>query len=256
MSFGITMKKALLLVLLIVFTLNVHAKRYVIGVQDTSYYPLYDFPNPSFSKDLLDAFAASRGYIFDYLPLPTKRINHWFNESNIDFKFPDNSRWLIGLSIQERVKYSDPIIELIACTLVHRENQYIAKSDIRKLGTLLGFHPTLWLEQIAQGQTVLVESPSTLNIVRQTVLGSVDATNIEPNVVFHHLRLLKQESALTIAKNIYYETYNYHLSTIEHEDVLKEFNVFLKDNRDLIERLKKQYKIIDASPYRRFTNKD
>lgn len=228
------------------------AKHFVIGVQDTSYYPLYDFPNPSFSKDLLDAFAASKGYTFDYLPLPIKRINHWFSESSIDFKYPDNSRWLIGASFHDRVKYSDPVVELIACTVVHRSKENVVKKEVRKLGTLLGFHPTLWLDEIARGETILVESPSTLNIVRQTVLGSVDATNIEPNVVFHHLRLLNQESELVISKNIHYETYFYHLSTIKHPEVLKEFNQFLKENQQLLKKLKEKYKIIDAAPYRQF----
>lgn len=232
------------------FSLVSHAKRYVIGVQDVSYFPLYDFPNASFSKELLDAFAASKGYTFDYLPLPIKRINHWFSENDIDFKFPDNSRWLIGSNFHDTVKYSEPIIELIACTIVHRNNKDASKKDIHKLGTLLGFHPTLWLDQIANGQTALIESTSTLNIVRQTVLGAVDGTNIEPNVVFHQLRILKQDSQLVISKNIHHETYFFHLSTRKHHDVLKEFNQFLKANTEFIETLKKKYKIIDPTPYR------
>lgn len=244
--------KLLLGLLLVTVSTFCQAKHFVIGVQDISYFPLYDFPNPSFAKELLDKFAEKKGYTFDYLPLPIKRINNWFSDNNIDFKFPDNSRWLGGDFDYDQVTYSEPIVELIACAVVSKNNRTITQQEVKKLGTLLGFHPTLWLDAIAQGKTELIESPSTLNIVRQVVFGSVDATNIEPNVVFHHLRLLKQEHTLVIADHIPFETYHYHLSTIKHQDILEQFNQFLRDNKPFIESLKKRYNILDPRPYRQW----
>lgn len=227
------------------------AKEFTIGVQNTSFYPLYDFPHPSHTKELLDAFAKSKGYTFTYIALPVKRTNFWYKENEIDFKYPDNKRWTNGLSLYPRLKFSLPTVELLAAAIVPADKVGRNRKDIKQLGTIFGFHPTLWLDLIDEGNTKLVESPSTLNIVKQAAYGYVDAINLEPAVVAHHLRLLKKEGALVIDTSLPHEVYTYHLSTIHFPEVLREFDQFLEKNTALLNQLEQKYNIYDVSAYKK-----
>ncbi|MDO6425632.1 hypothetical protein Q4489_01325 [Thalassotalea sp. 1_MG-2023] len=243
--------KAISIIFFLMLLLPLTAKEFTVGVQNTSFYPLYDFPNPSHTKDLLDAFAKSKGYTFTYIALPVKRTNFWYKENAIDFKYPDNRRWTSGRSYYPLLKFSLPTVELLAAAIVPVEKLGRKREEIKQLGTIFGFHPTLWLDLIEKGNTEVVESPSTLNIVKQAAHGYVDALNIEPAVVKHHLRLLNKEGALVIDESLPHEVYSYHLSTIHYPEVLKEFDQFLLNNQALLEKLKKKYHIDDISAYKK-----
>ncbi|GHE86378.1 hypothetical protein [Thalassotalea profundi] len=242
------MKKFFLLFSL-TFCSVVCAKTFVVGVQDIAFYPLYDFPNSSHSKELLDAFAKSRGYEFIYLPLPVKRTNYWYEEHAIDFKYPDSVRWIGDRSVYKQLKFSVPAVKLVAGTVVKAENRGKQRLEIKTLGTVLGFHATMWLDLIDSGNTKLVESTSPLNIVKQVLYGHIDATNIEPSVVNYYLALMGKENGLIIDKALPYEIYSYQLSTIEYEDVLLEFNQFIKSNQEFLELLRKKYNLTDIREY-------
>lgn len=79
------------------------ANTFVIGVEDISYYPYFDFisGNTSFVKALFEQFANDNGYQISYLPLPIKQFRKWLHEENIDFKFPDNTRWQEASNIHQ-----------------------------------------------------------------------------------------------------------------------------------------------------------
>lgn len=228
---------------------SVEAKTFIVGVQDVHYCPLYDFPNNSHAKELLDAFAKAKGYKFTYLPLPIKRTNYWYEENSIDFKYPDSTRWSLGRSVYAKLKFSDPVVKLLAGTIVRKENIGKKRTQIKTLGTVFGFHPTMWLDLIASGNTQLVETPSPLNIVKQVLHGHVDATNLEPSVVNYYLALMGREGELIVDKTLPYEVYTYQLSTVKYESVLIEFNQFIKENQEFLESLQKKYHLTDTSEY-------
>ena len=224
-------------------------KTFVIGVQNAAYSPLYHFPDTSHTKELLDAFAESKGYTFTYLPLPLKRINYWYQEEVIDFKYPDSTKWSQGRSFFSKLTFSDPAIKLVAGTMVRKGEEGRKREDIATIGTLFGFHATMWSDQIATGKTQLIESPSVLNIVKQVLYGHIDATNIEQSVVNYYLKILNKEGALVIDKSLPHEVYTYQLSTVKYPYVIDEFNTFLKENQPFLEALRKQYNIIDTCNY-------
>ncbi|GAA5142442.1 hypothetical protein [Thalassotalea piscium] len=225
------------------------AKNFVVGVQDVPYYPLYDFPHPSHSKELLDAFAKSKGYTFTYLALPIKRTDYWYQENEIDFKYPDSKRWSNGRNVFYKLKFSDAVVELLAGAIVRSDNVGKHRSDVKTLGTILGFHATMWLDLMASGNTKLVQSSSPLNIVKQVLYGHVDATNIEPSVANYYLTLIGKEGDLVLDKTLPFEKYTYHLSTIKHEEVLTEFNQFLRENEKLLLDLQEKYDITDTRKF-------
>ncbi|XQW84288.1 hypothetical protein ACOYR1_14270 [Thalassotalea piscium] len=240
-----------LLLSLLVF--SIEAKTFIIGVQDVAYYPLYDFPNESHAKELLDTFAKSKNYKFIYLALPIKRTNYWYKENAIDFKYPDSKRWSRGRSVYPDLKFSDPIVSLMAGANVRKDKLGKSRVDIKTLGTILGFHATMWLDLISKGNTQVVESSSPLNIIKQVVYGYVDATNIEPSVINYYLSLLGKEGELVLDKTLPHEIYTFQLSTIKYENILDEFNQFLKENHEFLESLEKKYHLTNVAEYSNIT---
>lgn len=229
---------------------SAQAKEFVVGVEDVSYYPLYDFPSGrgGYTKDLLDEFGRQYGHKFVYLPLPIKRFSRWLIEHQIDFKYPDNIRWNPDGKVYKDFVYSDATISLVAGTLTLAE-KYKKRDQIKVLGTLLGFHPTQWIKEIKAGDVKLYEHSSTLVLIQQVLRGHVDGIDLEPSVVNYHLKLLGKADALRVNKDLSFEVYNYYLSTIRHKDVIAQFNEFLKRNQPFLKKLRTKYQIIDVSPY-------
>jgi len=262
MQKGIRMQKGLrrqyyikyLLALCMIFSFSASsfAKQYVIGVEDVQYYPLFDFKSDkaTFTKELLDAFAESKGYTFVYLSLPIKRFDKWLLEHKIDFKFPDNIRWYPDPSLRHKYVFSKPVLRLVAGTTVLKS--FLAKDteEFKSIGTLLGFYPTTWIKQIEAGKVKLHEEVSTKLLVKKLVTGHLDGIDIEPSVIEHYLKELdvKTEIAM-IDKRFRYDVYDFHFSTIDHPGVIEEFNTFLRDNPTLVNQLRAKYKIFDHKPF-------
>ena len=225
----------------------------ILGVEDLHYFPLFDFKNrhPTFTTELFDEFGKQFGYKFEFYPMPVKRFDKWLFEKDIDLKFPDNSRWNESEEVNRLSKvitYSRPVLHLVAGTITYNKN-IKHKKDVKILGTLLGFYPTKWINEINSGQVELYESSSTLMLVQQLIRGQLDAINLEPTVVNHYLNQIREKEFVYINKNIDYEVYSYHLSSIKYPKVISDFNKFLVDNSEYVEGLRKKYKITDHKEY-------
>ena len=231
---------------------NSQAQEFFIGVEDISYYPLYEFKTNrnTFSKELLNSFAASKGYKFTYLPLPLKRFERWLIEEKIDFKYPDNSRWYSNTLLKEKFTFSKSTIKLVAGTTVLKSSLKNNKSEFKHIGTLLGFYPTTWINQIRNGQVKLYEDVSTKILIQQLLAKNIDGIDIEPSVIRYYLEELGESTDVAVIDKKYdYEVYDYHFSTIKHPEIIKEFNEFLSSNKALLAELNRKYKIIDYKPY-------
>jgi hypothetical protein len=229
----------------------IQAQEYIIGVEDISYYPLYDFAQKpykdSFSKELLSTFFRHQGYQFKFVPLPLKRFDKWYTEDAIDFKFPDNIRWRSEQSKRLNISYSQPVIHLVAGSFVLKKNRSSARESMKSLGTILGFFPTLWYDRIKSGKVELIELTSPYSIVKHLQHGNIDVTNIDKNVINHNLKLLgKTDDEIVLNKHIKNEAYAYHFSSINHPEIIREFDAFLSDNPKIITRIKTKYSIIEA----------
>jgi hypothetical protein len=230
------------------------AQEYIIGVEDVSYYPLYDFslqnPNKkSFTKELLSTFFRHQGYQFKFVPLPLKRFDKWYVEDAIDFKFPDNIRWRSKKSNNLNIVYSKPVVRLMAGSFVLKKNKNSARNSIKSLGTVFGFFPTLWYDKIQEGSVKLIEVSSPYSIVKHLLHGNLDATNIDRNVINHNLKLLgKTSSDIVLNTNIKNEQYAYHFSSVNHPKIISEFDAFLTDNPEIIADIKAKYRIVEAHP--------
>ncbi|MGB1200934.1 MAG: hypothetical protein ACPG5R_05165 [Cognaticolwellia aestuarii] len=228
------------------------AKEYIIGVEDVSYYPLYDFSadnlkQDSFSKALLSRFFRYRGYQFKFVALPLKRFDKWYLEEAIDFKFPDNKRWQTEQLKNLTIIYSKPVLWLTAGSYVLKNNQNLPRKAIKRLGTILGFFPTLWQDRIASNTLELVEASSSYSLIKHLLHGNVDAINIDKNVIDYNLQLfLENTETIVLNKHTKHEPYAYHLSTIYHPEIISEFDQFLLSHHQLVTEMKQKYGIIEA----------
>tara|TARA_R110000744_G_scaffold69265_2_gene140616 strand:+ start:731 stop:1507 length:777 start_codon:yes stop_codon:yes gene_type:complete len=231
---------------------SVNAKEYIIGVEDVSYYPFYDFSakelnRKSFTKELLSTFFRHQGYQFKFVALPLKRFDKWYIEEAIDFKFPDNIRWRSGESKNLNLTYSEPVLHLTAGTYVLKKNSDMPRQKIKTLGTILGFFPTLWYDRLQNKTIELVEVSSPYSLIKHLLHGNVEAINIDKNIIDYNLKLLQEEGdAIVLNKHINYERYAYHFSTIYHPKIIQEFNCFLSAHSQLVAEIKRKYAIIET----------
>ncbi|ASP46983.1 hypothetical protein [Cognaticolwellia beringensis] len=232
---------------------NLQAKEYVIGVEDVSYYPLYDFSiegvdRDSFTKELLSTFFRHQGYKYKFVALPVKRFDKWYVEETIDFKFPDNERWRSGESKKLKLTFSQPVLYLIAGTFVLKKNKNKPREAIKRLGTIFGFFPTLWYDRVDNNTIELVENSSSYSLVKHLLYDNIDAVNIERNVIDYNLKLLnKAQDAVVLNKHIQHQRYAFHFSTILHPKIIQEFDQFLNDHSQQIADLKNKYGIVETS---------
>ncbi|WDE10684.1 hypothetical protein [Thalassomonas haliotis] len=226
-------------------------KTFIIGVEDVSYYPIYDFSStrghhPSFTKDLLSTFFDKHQYAYRFVALPIKRFNQWYIEQGIDFKFPDNVRWQRQAEKSLAITFSDPVLKLISGVHVLKSRLPMLRDEVKSLGTILGFQPTLWLDKVRAKQVILQEESSPLSIVKHVLHGNLDATNIDGNVIRYNLANLKRSGELVLNTSIRHESYAYHFSTIKYPEVIAQFNAFLKNHAALVKALKQKYQIIET----------
>ncbi|WDE06607.1 hypothetical protein SG34_006765 [Thalassomonas viridans] len=227
------------------------AKTFIIGVEDVSYYPIYDFSStrghqPSFTKELLSTFFDTHKYSYRFIALPIKRFNQWYIDEGIDFKFPDNVRWQQETDKGLDITFSDPVLTLMSGVYMLKSRLPMQRDEVKSLGTILGFQPTLWLDKVNAKEVTLQEESSPLSIVKHLLHGNIDATNIDGNVIRHNLASLKRSGELVLNKAIHHETYAYHFSTIKYPGVIAQFNVFLKTHAALVRALKQKYQITEA----------
>jgi polar amino acid transport system substrate-binding protein len=144
---------------------------YHIGVENIDYYPHFAFgyKKNSFAKEVLEHFFASQNTTVTFVSLPLKRFNQWYSEENIDFKYPDNPDWRQGETLNLPITYSTEVIKLTAGSTVPLKKVGIARDKITRLGTVLGFYPTLWIDRINAKQTMVIDDPNVLSVIRMNM---------------------------------------------------------------------------------------
>ncbi len=224
------------------------AQEFIIGVEDVSYYPLYNFSannttKPSFTRELLATFFEQHNYRYRFVALPLNRFDKWYLEDNIDFKFPDNIKWREQTLNKLDITFSLPVIKLMSGSYMLASKQHYRREDIKTLGTIIGFTPTLWFDKLEGGQLAIIEESSPVSIIKHLTHENIDATNIDASVIRHNLSLLSKDIKIQVNKNIPYEIFAFHLSSVKHPQIIEEFNHFLSSNKALINKLKIKYHI-------------
>lgn len=224
------------------------AKSFNIGVEQTEYYPIYSYRNNQwvgYSRELLDAFAAKKGYQFTYTPLPILRLFvDFLKKDELDFKFPDNPQWRTDLKGTMAITYSKPAFEGIEGSMVLPARVGKGIAAVKTLGTIRGFTPWPYQDAIS-AQKVFNETTDTLaSLVQKTLAGRTDAMFINTAIADYHMaQELKKPGALVLDKGLPNNPVAYLLSTRKHPAIIAEFDAFLASEKALVAQLKAKYKL-------------
>lgn len=227
------------------------AQTFRVGVELQPYMPysnVQDGQYLSYGRDLLDAFAAHQGYEFIYQPLPVRRLLSDFLQGRVDFKYPDNPRWNADQRAARRIHYSHTAAPATDGMLVKPQFLGKGKQRIRRLGTQRGFTPWPYLEDIEAGQIVLIQANQIESLLAMALNDRVDAVYLNPQVVAHQLRVMDKAGALVFDPGLEYLDDHYLLSSIEHAQVIEQFNAFLQTQAELVRTLQLRHGIIEPEP--------
>lgn len=220
-------------------------KTFVVGVEDLEYFPQYSYENREyigFGREILDAFAKSRGYRFEYRPLPPSRLffEHLKTQS-LDFKYPDNSYWESHLRTGVKVTYSNPVMPYIDGVFVAPANKGRGVQHLKMLGTVTGFTPWKYYDAIKRKEISLSENDNSRSLLKQAMFKRIDGAYINVEVARYQMReVLKQADALEFDPALPHIADFYYLSTIKHPAIIQEFNEFLVREKELYERIRKK----------------
>lgn len=221
------------------------AQRYVIGVEELDYFPVYALRNGRYigaAREILDAFAADRGLAFDYQALPITRLTGELINGNVDFKFPDNAYWNEELRKGKSIAYSQPVIASIDGVMVLPERRGRGVEQIQTLGTVTGFTPFAWLDRLKEGKVRLVENPQMRALQRQVLAGRIDGAYASIAVANQTLEAdLKQPGALVFDASLPHTRSDYSLSSARHPVLIRQFDAWLAANAQRIAAIKAKY---------------
>ncbi len=220
---------------------------YTVGVENLHYLPAYgvvDGEYVGYARDILDAFAEAAGLSLTYLPMPVPRLYASLGAGAIDFKFPDSQHWNPDFRAAHTLAYSEPVAAYLDASVVPVDQAAITPSGVRTLGTVTGFTPFPWLDRIDAGSVTVAENTDFRALVRQVLAGRVDAAYANIAVVNRVLTQdLKQPGALVVAPALPLDAGHYRLSTIEHAEVLADFDAWMADNPALVADIKARHAV-------------
>ena len=233
------------LIALTCWTSEAKAERYVVGVEAIDYLPYYAGAGKSYdgmARDLFDAYAADRGHVIDYRPLPITRLFRELLDGLVDAKFPDNDYWQADLKAGKAVVYSDPVFAYTDGVLVLPGNKGHGANAIRSLGTVRGFTAFEWLDRIKAGQVKLEENPSFPGLMFQAANKRIDGAYANVAVANYALEHdLKTPGALVLDPDLPHTSSSYRLSSVKHPEMITDFNGWLKEKPEVLSRIKKKW---------------
>lgn len=221
------------------------AQNVTVGVEHLAYFPHYAVEKNEyvgFGRAVLDAFSTESGVVFDYKPMPVARLFHAYVQGEVDFKYPDNPLWMADMKVGKNIVYSEPVVDYIDGVMVVPDRVGRPPSDIKRLGTVLGFTPWVWLPMVSSGTVALSENPDFAALLQQTLHGRIDGAYANVAVARHQLTSqLRQPDGLTFDPALPHVRDSYRLSTIKRPEVLQRFNAWIVANPQRLAELKKQY---------------
>jgi len=223
------------------------ADEVLVGVEDLTYYPHYAIENGEYSgfgRAVLDAWAADRGHTLTYKAFPVKRLMSMLVDGEIDLKYPDNAYWSSDLKADKNVIYSEAVVEYVDGVSVPPENVGKGMGAVAKLGTVRGFTPWAWLDETQSGKVELSELNALDGLIKQAIAGRIDAAYANVSVIQYQLGQMGETDKLAFDPDLKHTRDFYYLSTTTKPALIEDFNAWLAENKDKVERLKVEYDVV------------
>ncbi|NEX20224.1 amino acid ABC transporter substrate-binding protein [Thiorhodococcus mannitoliphagus] len=228
------------------------AARYLVGVENIDYRPYqagHTGTFEGFGRELLDAFAVAADIEFDYLPLPPSRLLPSLLQDRIDFKYPDDSDWSLAQREGYEIHYSRPILGYVDGTLVTPQRLGLPASEIRTLGTLIGFTPIAWRSRLSQGQVSLKENADFTALFQQVLNHRLDAAYANVAVARDQsMRSFGRPDVLRFDPSLPFARGDYRLSTRRHPALIERFDAWIQLESEAVAALAERAGLGDALP--------
>lgn len=227
-------------------------KTFVIGVEDVkNFLPYSEYSENAYhglNRDILDAFAKQKGYTFNYQIVPIKRKFALFVDSKLDFIFPDNPNWMSEQKKSITVHYA-PTLEFTTGVLVRNQFMGAGVSHLKVLGVPLGFVPYPFQQLMSAGAMRIEESTEYDSLYQKLILGRVDGAYMDVRVAKYYWSKIKKSNDPPIEydPDLPHASDYFCLSSINHPEIIKEFQQFLDANKALIDSLKAKYEFASIS---------
>jgi hypothetical protein len=226
------------------------AERFIVGAQNLSYFPHYDFESDvdkGVGWAILEAFSDVSGHEFIYVDLPIRRLQMELMKGNLDFVYPDNDGWYNSITNTKDKSFSLPLTHAVTGTIVKKKKAGKGITAIKNLAMPLGFTPVNWQERVNNGDTLLTavkDVPQAFALLQQE---KVDALDLEYHVAQYSTASLPQYDDITLDLTLPHNEVSFSLSTLEHGSIIDELNSFIRSNPNLIEKIRAKYAITPLS---------
>ena len=222
---------------------SLHAADYTIGVEALDYYPHYRSDQAGqfsgYARAVFDAYGEDRGHNFNYRPLPVTRLYAELVGGKVDFKYPDNAFWGKDAKKGVELSYSQPVANYVDGLMVAADR---AKDQpVNSIGTVMGFTAFAYLDGIDAGRYKVEERTSMDQLLKGVAVGRIDSAYVNIDVARHALKGSAEEGKLVFADHLPADRGSYHLSTLKHAELVKDFNAWMAANADKVSALKREY---------------
>lgn len=231
----------------LLFSLSASQKTFLVGVESVEFFPYHSTDAGEFvgfSREVMDRFFKDAGLKVAYEVMPVSRANRGFANDKLDFKFPANPMWNPKTKQDKQLKifYSEPIVGYVdgILRLPPKDKKY---STLKSIGLIRGYTLPEWLQKEVNAGAVEVYTTNNLtSLLKMTLLGRVDGALCNLSVARYNLSTrLMRPGALMLDEKLPYTASHFHLATLKHVDLIKQFDRWMKKNHLWLEVHKEMY---------------
>ena len=221
-----------------------HAKTYTVGVEAVNHFPHYDFTGAEprgYLVDVINKFAKHQNIKIRFKIMSIDDLWHAYLNDKVDFRLPDNLLWQRDMKKDRDITYSVPIAYFTDGIISLSHN---ADKSLTKLGTIEGFTPWGYQDQIESGKIRLINENNLKNLINSLYAERFDGVyyNVEA-----FIKLIQEAGhsvdSVVFRKDLVKTRSIYMLSSIHHGKLIKELNQFLHSNKAWIRERKTYYNL-------------
>ncbi|WP_148862870.1 transporter substrate-binding domain-containing protein [Marinobacter fonticola] len=227
------------------FSLASERPVYTVGIEEIDHLPYFSGKEgvPSgFVIELLRLFAESQDIEFRFVSLPIKRLTASVIKGDVDFRFPDNSEWDLVDKEGVTVAYSDKVAPFV--------DGYLVRNGVRTLqpgarvGIIRGFDVARDKLNVLDGLNLqYLETSDYEGLLSVMVLERVDAVFANIGIVEWRTRNWSENDKFSFRAGLPSHSSHYRLSSINHVQLIRQFDTFLAVNASAIEKLQRKWDI-------------
>lgn len=231
-----------------------HAETLVVGFEDLDIYP-YGRPHDEqvyegYFRDVMEAFAAARGYELKLLVLPAKRLHAGFRKGEADLYVPDNPSWSAEFKQDLDIAYSDVVAVALDGLLVlpGKENEKLGEGIVR-IGTVLGVTLVPFLKELEAGVVTADYSADHQAVYRKLLMGRVDAVYSNLAIARYILSRIQEDAgAVAWSEAVPLVRSEFHASSATRPELVAAFNQWLRSHQAEVETIKKRFELVESEP--------